>query len=260
MESRAAFLLQRAVPLSRAEVRESQSNGEYDIDLTWSGGAAAVEVTEHTSARTEELYSAIYGADGSRQTSPAPGCAGSWHLTLNPQANARRIRKEGTPYLLALESAGIEQFWVWDGTEVPEVRRIWLELRVESGMLARGLPHGQMMLNAPSQSVMVHVDSVLEAIAIEASKQDNVRKLAGSGSRERHLFVFMSEIIAGPREAVLNDRLPTVQPVLPEGITHCWVAARQLGQAAHVVWKYDRSTGWHSFGSVPLPELAYPPV
>jgi len=208
----------------------------------------------------EKFYSAIYGSDGSRAVDAAPGCSGTWNLTLGNHANVRRVRRLAPEYLQRLEAAGLRAFWVWESVEHPEVERIWKDLRIESGTLASELPAGQMILNAPGGVVSIHSDSVVEAVTEEVSKPDNVRKLRAARADEAHLFVFVNEAMTNPREAMLAGAVPLSIPPIPDGVARVWIASRQRGSPDHVVWSVTSHLGWQSHGLVPLPELPYPAV
>jgi hypothetical protein len=80
-------------------------------------------------------------------------------------------------------------------------------------------------------------------------RADNLRKLAGSGAPERHLFAVVpgfnsgsfavSDLLISP-----GAPLPTVPPVLPEEITHVW-AASTWDSGDGVRW--SPGAGWERF-------------
>jgi len=58
------------------------------------------------------------------------------------------------------------------------------------------------------------------------SQAHNVRKLAASGARERHVFVLVPGFTSAPAVIDLliavDAPLPTITPVLPSEVTHVW--------------------------------------
>ncbi len=232
-----------------------QSHGEHDLDVRIGALRVAVEVTAHTSRTTEQFNAALYDPGA---LAAAPGCMGTWNLTLSGLARVNRVRERAPSYLARLEQAGITQFWVSESISHPDVARIWDDLRVESGVLLSDSPREQMILNPAAGIESIHNDSVVDAVEVEAAKLDNIRKLRDARADEAHLFVFISEFMTSPRRAMALHGVPLRLSALPDGVDRAWVAARAFGKSDHVVWSVSPLTGWESFGTIPLPELPYP--
>jgi hypothetical protein len=96
----------------------------------------------------------------------------------------------------------------------------------------------------------------------QPSQAHNVRKLAASDARERHVFVLVPGFTSAPFAVIdlliaVNAPLPTIPPVLPSEVTHVWAMS---GWSTGDGFRWSPDTGWTRFTKVEPPGLpAAPP-
>ena len=248
-ERAAQSLLERALPGARAEWVASQSNGEWDFDLHVAQAVYPVEVTRATSQAAEELTATLVGKGGTKGNVPRVRASGCWSVTVSRLAKINTVRRRLDELLAQLEVTGLTQFSVQDGAAAPEVQALWTETRVTDGFRH---PEGELVahhLMFPIDSAMLSSDQVVAAVEREAKKDDNRNKLGRSASLQRHLFVHIAYDCYPAFEAMGKCGLPYSSVRLPSEVTQIW-AARSMGGASYLLWSYDQSRGWQSYGVI----------
>lgn len=231
-----------------------QSAGCHDFNLEYSDGAVvAVEVTTSTEQSQEATVAAI--------TDPRKGgafikttlCQKDWYIHPLPNANINRIRALADKYLYDIEAEGLEHFFSgMDTGYYSSVDRIYEELGIERGRVARWKVSGQIGIATPGGGGFVMPENLQKAIEIEASKPDNCKKLRLAGTLERHLFVYVSSLNFLAWIALAEGDMPTEPPNLPDEITDVWAVTEAGRKDQYVVWKAANKTGWQNVGLISL--------
>jgi len=232
----------------------SQSSGEWDFDLIVDSSISAVEVTQSTGERTEGLYAAIFGKDGTKSSFPRVLASTGWIVTVSNYSDIRQVRRSADALIAQLEAEGRTEFSVSDNDDMASstVRTMWEELRITDAYRPAGIDFAEHEIAPPHYGAMLSSDQVVAAVERETRKDDNRRKLAVASTQERHLFVHLSDLSYPAHEAMRSCGLPDVPVTLPSEITHVWVAAHFGMGDAHLLWRFDATNGWHNFGYIDL--------
>lgn len=245
----AQALLERALPGARAEWVASQSNGEWDFDLHIAQAIYPVEVTQATSQEAEEFTATLLGRGGAKSNVPRKQARWCWSVTVSRLAKINTVRKRLDDLLSQLEVTGLTQFDVQDSDSRPEVQALWQEIRVTDGFRH---PDGEQVghhLMFPVDSAMLSSNQVVAALEREAQKDDNRRKLGRSPAAHRHLFVHIAYDCYPAFEAMLQCGVPHSAMRLPSEVTAIW-AACVVDEGRYLLWSFDRSSGWQSYGTI----------
>jgi len=103
--------------------------------------------------------------------------------------------------------------------------------------------------SGPAVRSAVGPECTIEAINLEARKDDNRKKLAATRAAGRRLFVYVDALNFLPWVGVRDFDPAGLAPSLPAEITDVWAAAGAGRPTQYSVWRGD-STGWRSLGSV----------
>jgi len=225
------------------EYHPDQSNGEHDFDLRYPDGhVSAVEVTSSVNRTLEETHYAINDKKKGGPEIKTRLCKNSWHIFPSPDANIKRLRKEGDKYLAAVESAGIEDFWGPTDCR-PSVEAIYGDLGVTKGLVNRGSSPGYIVMALPGGGGAFGRSSVVEAAEQEAFKLDNRKKLGAAGGGERHLAIY-AYVLSRSWVALVDFAPEPDIPHLPPEITDIWVLSEAYGEHEYVVWRASASLPW----------------
>lgn len=230
----------------------------HDLTLYGPGGvSAAVEVTNATDAASTELWGLVNGPGRWIE----PGLTGGWGVALYPTARANEVMRELPGLLRELEQRA-EPTTVrhWPGSPVD------IETRMEALGVASlhqgatdfpGSIHLTIALPADQAGGAVPdtgdpLASWLSSWMLETDCADNLRKLADSGLEQRHLFVIVRAFSSAPfpvTDLVMRDGAPapTIDPDLPEAITHVWVTSVW---SSGVGFRWEPELGWLSFSKL----------
>lgn len=188
----------------------------------------------------------------------APELGRVWHVTVSPLARMKRLRQQLVGKLQGLHAEGV--FFDTPQGEIDlaghpssRVRELAalgvLELasgRPRDGSKGRVLVWGQ-GTGGPDFQDWDAFNRWLETYLHHPGQADVRRKLAATGSPERHVFVGMSfttEWLAYHALSRSYCGLPPAPPQLPSEITHVWVWSGPPGRC--VAWFPDR--GWFEPG------------
>jgi hypothetical protein len=250
-EQIAVHVLGAIHPGAKVDHRSSQSNGEYDIDLTYADGRrAAVEVT---SATIEESQRTLAHLGKIEKPLMAALCRNSWLVGLHPEARVKLVLAESDEYLSVIEADGIDAFYAGDDRGCLSVTRIIERLRIVEGRILDTRPPARIFVGGPSEGTgsMVRSEDLQRAVEGEAAETDNICKLAKSQCTERHLFVYVDQINERPWQAMHCRQMPEQPPYVSSEITHIWAAA-EIDDGI-LVWAWERDTTWRDLGVIPRP-------
>lgn len=245
-ERAAKHILETLIPGARMDFRDPGTGG-HDFDLTYADGTTVpVEVTASMDRVQVETYAAIRERGGfvARQR-----CGLDWLVHPLPGANIKRIRAQIDAHLAELETTvGLSYVNTYAHADLyPSVRRLQ-DLGVESAGVVKWKQPG-IHIGYPGTGGAVGAECAVEAIDLEARKDDNRRKLAATRAPARHLFVYVDALNFLPWAGLREFDPAGLAPSLPEEITDVWAAAGAGRPTQYTVWRGD-STAWRSVGVV----------
>lgn len=228
------------------------SDNTRDFDIELPDRIAALEIT----SVVDEAEVAQSRALQKHQPS-CPNLSRHWHLSLQPETNIRALVGRVCSLLRALELCQVDTIvpdrkldpsdpdWALENElrSTPEVEEL-RNLGVQGATSFTQGPAG--LITTGSHSLFsTHPDLVVEAVEVEASKDDNRRKLAASGSTDRHLFVWVER---NPEAGALAfPLLPETLPRLPVEVTTVWVATGGYADEGLVIqrcWRVSPPDEW----------------
>jgi len=245
-ERTAKLVLEATLPGASLCYRSSQSNSEYDFDLTYPGGAiGAVEVTSSRDQGLLETVAAIHNPNRGGSSFPTDLCKKSWIVSLSKGARINSVRKQIDQLLSELEHDGIEDFnCITDGTQA--VQKICAGLGIVRGsVIPLGEPPMILMDTAPSGGA-VGASSATDAGEAEAWKADIRMKLGKAGTPERHLAVYIDPTNGEAWTALTSLAPPNTVPKLPEEITHLWLFSSGFEADEFFVWSAKSGETWQA--------------
>jgi hypothetical protein len=240
-ERAAQHILETLIPGVRMAYRPDQSMGGHDFDLTYSDGTTVpVEVTASMDPEQVQTYAAIRKQG---ESVPRQKCRMDWLVHPLPGANIKRIRAEIDAYLADVEADGLSYVHTHAHEYMCQsVDRLRQDLGVESAGVVKWKQPG-IRIGYPGTGGAVGAECAVEAVNLEAHKDDNRRKLAATGAPARHLFVYVDALNFLPWVGVRDFDPAGLAPSLPEEITDVWAAAGAGRPTQYHVWRGD-STGW----------------
>jgi len=243
----AKHIVEALIPGATMVYHTAQSTGDHDFDLTYADGTTVpVEVTASMDPVQVQTYAAIKKQGG---LVPRQKCRLDWLVHPLPGANIKRIRAEIDKYLADVETDGISYFHTHAHAYMYQsVDRLRQDLGVESAGVVKWKQPG-IQIGYPGTGGAVGAECAVEAIDLEARKDDNRRKLAATGATARHLFVYVDALNFLPWVGVRDFDPAGHTPSLPEEITDVWAAAGAGRPTQYRVWRGD-SKGWRSVGAV----------
>lgn len=197
-------------------------------------------------------YSALVQAVRGHQEIAAPELDRTWFVTLDSRAQVKNLAPQLVSRLAHLQRLNI----LFDAIHMPSLRghdelavRELEELGVvELASAPASAGQGKVMLycegtGGPTAVDWSGFDEWLTGYLVSDRLADVRRKLAASGSDERHVFVGASFTTPWAAYHALSDErtsLPPSSPTLPAEITHAWIWAFPIGGC--LVWYPD--LGW----------------
>jgi hypothetical protein len=231
----------------------------YDLKITYPDSSiGAVEVTAAADAEQLALWKLV-GGRGKRWIEP--DLAGGWQVRVLPSTRGKNLRQQLPSLLRELEQAGTR---VIRGDSSSPDRLALLVCRLGIVQLLQApTDHPGSIYVMPPEKLLEEMGGYspvtgdplatwLSAWIAEPSRADNLRKLAGSGARERHLFVLLPGFNRAP--FAVNDLLiapgaplPTMPPNLPSAVTHVWTMSTwDTGDG----FRWSPGNGWTRFAKV----------
>jgi hypothetical protein len=253
-ENLAKAIMEVVHPGATMHFQTDQSTGRHDFNLEYSdGGVAAVEVTTSTEQSQEATVAAITDPRKGGASIKTKLCQKDWYIHPLPNANINRIRALADEYLYVIETDDLEHFFSgMDAGYHSSVDRIYNELGIESGRVARWKVPGQIRIATPGGGGFVMPENLQKAIESEASKPDNCKKLGLADTSERHLFVYVSSLNFLAWAALIEGDMPSEPPELPNEITDVWAVTGAGRKDQYVVWKATREARWQNVGLISL--------
>jgi hypothetical protein len=248
----AKSVIESALPGSRMEFRAMQSKSQWDFDL-WlpNGERTALEVTASTDRRYLQFLAVLGDESRGGQFVSAERCQKDWWVHPEEGARIDRIKRKLDEYLWPIEESGLAEFLApVDAYEQEAVRRIWRDLRVDSGQVVRWKPPRRIGIAAPGRGGFVDERHIARAVEKEAAKRDNIGKLEASGLAERHLFVFIDSSNHHAWGPMVSGMVPAAAPALPDAITHAWAVSSSGMLHRFRALIFTREGGWSDFGLV----------
>jgi len=245
-ERAAKHIVEALIPGATMTYRDPGTGG-HDFDLTYPDGTTVpLEVTASMDQEKVETYAAIREQGG---LVPREKCRLDWLVHPLPSANIKRIRAKIDAYLADVEADGLSYFHTHAHAYMyKSVDRLRQDLQVESAGVVKWKQPG-IQIGYPGSGGAVGAECAVEAINLEARKDDNRKKLAATRAPARHLFVYVDALNFLPWVGVRDFDPAGLAPSLPEEITDVWAAAGAGRPTQYSVWRGD-STGWRSLGSV----------
>ncbi len=243
-EAFAKRVFESVFPGSVMRYQPSQSNGEYDFDLTCADGrTGVVEVTSALDSRVLEAWRHILDMRKGGPFIKAIQCHRSWTIAFSADANITAIRKCADGYLAAIEAGGITRFKA-DVDSDERVRKIREELGITLGQVAPDwIKPRRIFMSLPGPSERLHACSAIHAAEAEVLKPDNRRKLGAHMTGERHLAVY-APITGVPSFALWMFEPPPTEALLPPEISDLWVFGDRPGVREHIVWHSRTGVPW----------------
>ena len=245
-------VMERVVPGAAMVYRSDQSAGQHDFDLELPDGTREpVEVTASVDERRERTVAAILNERKGGPFVPIKRCQYDWLVHALASANINRIRAQVDDYLAEVEAAGITRFFSpTDADENPPVQRIYADLGVDAGGVAKWNPPGRIAITTPGGGGVVGTQHLHTALETEAAKDDNRRKLRAASGSTRHLFVYIHPGNFLPWVALIDLEPPPTGPALPDEVDVIWAATETRSPTTYAVWRATRRAGWTYHGIV----------
>lgn len=232
---------------------DGSEDSMYDIAVTKSGYlTAAVEVTGVWDPSVDVLWK-LLNNDGRWIDDRL---AGGWIVGLEPGANAKRIKTDLPPFLQKLESMGMRNLPVapWGRKQLDdEAERLGITHLHQGATAFPGsiypLPEqGHEKTGGYAADTGDALARWLGWWLRDPVRADNLRKLSASGAPERHIFVVFPPFADAPfgvTDLLMrpNAPLPTLDPDLPDDVTHVW-AASAWSSGAGMRWSPDGGWGY----------------
>jgi hypothetical protein len=235
---------------TRAEFCLGQSDGEYDLNLTFADGTrAAVEVTKSTSQDGQEMLVALQKRGNFVN---AVSCTHSWFVEALPTARIGLVLQNVDRYLRAIEAEGRDEFSAEPSGESAAVSNILKDLQIIEGSVLSMPSPARIWICGPMPSTtgsIVNPDHLQRAIEREAQKPDIRQKRWTSECKERHLFVHVDSLNDEAWSALVNGCMPPQTPSLPPELTHVWAATDEAPNGI-VVWTSNPPEGWRDRGLI----------
>jgi hypothetical protein len=243
----AVELIQSAIG-DTGTVEDRGETGGPDFLIGYKDGRVAVgETTWHA----DRIITAM-DAEGSKHGKRVELSAGlgMWRVRLVRGAQVPKVQRELRALIEDLASAGIFDMTVqvhWPlGSLADRARALGIDYLFggihpgpDVALYTEPLPGGIMPEN-PNDVVVW-----LDALVVDPDYLDLTRKLrkVDFAPDERHIFIVTgSATKIGDEDSVrlIGERLPTVDPTLPDWITHAWVC----GWSARFGGRWERGVGW----------------
>jgi hypothetical protein len=228
--------------------------GMHDLTIRYpTRAAAAVEISAAAAPESVELWKLMNDNQGGRWH--VEGLRGGWLVAVLPSARQKRLQTELPSLLSGLEAAGIRDLQPDVDHGLPW-SKVADDLRVASARQSAGTQFPgsvYLTIKEPIDRRAGFISPGSEAIVawvgefLGSPKQaDVLLKLKRSGAEERHAFVLVPGFSIAPfpvAELLIRDDppLPGASPLLPEEVTHVWIAGTwSAGRAFY--WSPD--IGW----------------
>lgn len=231
--------------------REDQSTRTHDFDLRRpSGTLAAVEVT----SVNDDVVKATYAAIDRCRRLPRRLCKRDWRIHPAQNALIKRIARDADAYLARIEAEGVDEFFgPTDATESPSVGAIFRDLRVMGGRVLAWREPG-IGIALPVTGGAVGIGLVIAAMQEVAAADDNVQKLASSGTSEHHLAIYVDHSATSVLMALRDFEPPDEVPDLPAEVTDVWIFSETYGLDQFVVWRASRDRKWQRLALAGQPD------
>jgi hypothetical protein len=255
-EEWARQMMEAALGLPVVQHDDGSRPGMHDLEIHLTDETrAAVEVTAAADPDCLALWKLMNGDD---ERWIEDDLQGGWMVSLRPTARARRLRAELPGLLREMEALGVSGF------RHPRPHRDGLEAAAADLGLA-GLHQGG--TDFPG-SIYITIE---EGLGRTAGWTDNspgtfiewvgeflasldladVRgKLAAAGSQDRHAFILVPGFTTAPfgvASLLMGHGTPRGIPVLPQEITHVWLASTwSIGTG----WRWDPAAAWLPFSKL----------
>jgi hypothetical protein len=259
-EAWARDCLREALPGCSVDQHDDNSEASmFDLTITYPDGhVGALEVTAAADKQQLELWKLV-GGRGQRWIES--DLAGGWIVRIQPSTRAKNLLRQLPELLRSLERAGIQNVH-GNPTSTDAHAVLAGQLRIVQASQAGTSYPGSIYVMPPERLAQMGGYSPITGDPLaqwlsgwipDPSRVDNIRKLAGSGMTERHLFVLVPGF--NPAPFAVNDLLispgaplPRIPPALPAEVTHIWVMSTwSTGDG----FRWSAATDWERFIKVP---------
>ena len=256
-EERAKQIVEREL---RLQLDHHDTHG--GVDYLSPDGEVALEVTAVTDGEKDGAWKALKKSEA--KGAPNSHLQGCWIIFIpDDQADMKTFVQRVQPAIVELELAG-ESYLDAQRAAIQAIQggplaRVYRPL-VEAGVeRASSVPHERhpddshhkhrLFISPGSGGSASGSDEAVGLLLDELRpKTDNLRKLRESGSRERHLFVWVNDNTSFGIERPLSHEppagteefwgVPSKAPVLDPVLTHLWVVHERSGMG----WLWDGSS------------------
>ena len=230
--------------------------GTSQVDYNFSKDSlkCSLEVSRFTEQIQKGLWEGYSEGD---EMLHSPLLRGHWLLNARGVPKTKDVEKFIIPALHTLERYFLDSYW-------PSFQSWWFENDRELKLVAEafevvGIESAQSRAQMFYQddNLMFNIgitygnnwmyggpDSALEILEKYIGRtEDNLRKLAQTGSDERHLWLWLDmHSLRGVLDAFKNEgvTLPGRKPNLPPAVTHLWIVNEVNGNG----WRYEPKNGW----------------
>lgn len=222
----------------------SQSHGEHDFDILDAAGnqVGIMEVTMAANHSHVSTMSAVFDSKHGSAVAPRRRARACWDVTSVQGVRMSRVRASLDDYLVAIEQAGLSEFAAT--SEIPEVVAIRRELKIGSGRHHSRDVESFHLVSPPPLTAWTDALAVNGAVAAEAAKPDNLRKLAAPQYPERHLFVFVDMSSLGAFVSMQHHEASPELPSVDPAITHVWAGTHKQHGHVGVFWHALNGGKW----------------
>lgn len=230
------------VPVDEVDVG-GVTPGLHDLEIRWPEHPAwAVEVKMETDSLSRELLSALAQHGYAVETDLLRS---RWLVGLLPGAPVKALRAELPGYLARVEAEGWSEFVRSFGLYSGAVQEVVQRFRVWHGKATGTDEQPRLVLVPPTPvgSWAWPVERVNGVVERWASRDDVRKKLMASGSRERHLFIWVAEDAADVAWTLERAEYPPSDPPsFPPEVTGAWIATGDVEDP--VVWFVTPEGHW----------------
>lgn len=248
----------------RGRLRLDHADKLGGVDYLTSDGAIAVEVTRVTDGDVKKGRDALKRTRGKGVSGPP--LRACWPVIIPEKLRGQNTIRERLYAMLAdLEAAGETRFDRQHAAvhvlQKGPLTELYLPLLSAGIEVAEAVPHvagsehvHKVIVSAGGGGSASGSDDALARLTEALSvKTDNPKKLAASGAKERHLFVWIDGDTPFGIERPLSHYpldgtevyfgLPSGPPDIDPVITHLWIVHERSGRG----WYWDGAS-WHSIG------------
>ena len=210
------------------------TGGGPDFEIVYNDGRTAIgEVGWHQDREIQQMWAEAHKRPETQQVRLSPG-AGQWMVSLSRGASIKRLYAQLPSLVDELLNQGQTELLIqgaWPLGPVADSARL---LGIQDMSLVKNVGPDRAIFFMPGSGGAIPPDpnviaTWVDEVVADPRYLDMTAKLLDLKADERHIFIMSGSLTSfGVEERLgrLDQVLPTISPVVPEGITHVWVASR----------------------------------